>query len=339
LESIQSTIRAKDRTTPVRRLTVWKWAGVAAAACLLLIAGYQMWQPPGNKKVTTVAQESKGPADLRPGKRNKAVLIMADNTQIELDSIRSGVLGVQGSSRIRKVEDGSILYENGNQENQTTELAYNILEIPVGSEFQLTLADGSKVWLNSASRLKFPVSFSGNTREVEVSGEAYFEVAPNKAKPFKVHFNGSAVEVLGTHFNVNAYENDHVQAVTLLEGSVKVMHQASAVKIRPGQQALLESAQPIQVKQIDTEEAVAWKNGYFMFVDENIRSIMKKMSRWYGFTVEYQGNVDDERFGGMVSKFKNVSEVLRMLESTGSLRFKIIQGDGNGKGNKILVIR
>ncbi len=169
--------------------------------------------------------------------------------------------------------------------------------------------------LNSASRLKFPVKFTGDSREVEVSGEAYFEIAKDKSKPFRVRFNNSTVEVLGTHFNVSAYENDQLQAVTLLEGSVKVLNPMSEVMIKPGEQARLSTSSTISVKQVDAEEAVAWKNGYFSFADEDIKSIMKKLARWYGFSAEYHGNVDNEHFGGMISRFKNISEVLSMFRT------------------------
>lgn len=337
LAEVRSRIQITKEHAPVGKLPVLKWAGMAAAACLLIVSGYWMLKP-APKEVKVVAQQPALPADILPGKRNKAVLILADNSQIELDSSGAGVLGKQGSSMIRKAEDGQIVYEqeHGLQEAATV---YNILEIPIGGEYQLTLSDGSKVWLNSASRLKFPVNFSGGSREVELTGEAYFEIAQNKAKPFRVRFNTATIEVLGTHFNVNAYDNDNTQAVTLLEGSVKVSSLQREVKIKPGQQAILAGEAPIQVKNVDTDEAIAWKDGYFMFVDEDIKSIMKKLARWYGFTAEYQANVDNERFGGVISKFKNISEVLKMFETTGTIRFNIIPGEVSGKGRKIIVMK
>lgn len=341
LQSVRDKIRTKEQASPVRKLPVWKWAGVAAAACLLLIAGYWLLQPAPPKEVKTVVQQQTAPPDLLPGKKNKAVLVLADNTQIELDSTGAGILSLQGNARIRKGEDGQIIYENANAQHATTEPVYNILDIPVGGEYQLVLADGSKVWLNAASRLKFPVNFSGNTREVELTGEAYFEIAKNKSKPFKVHVNNATVDVLGTHFNVNAYDNESRQAVTLLEGSVKVSAAGSrqSAVLKPGQQAALTHDSRLTVHDVDPEEAVAWKNGYFMFVDEDIKSIMKKLSRWYGFTAEYQADVYNERFGAVISKYKNISEVLNMFQTTGTIRFKIIPGDISGKGRKIIVMK
>lgn len=338
-ESVRSRAVNKEQKPVLRRLPWLKWTAAAAAACALLVMGYQFFsikKPVENK---LAAQENSAPTDFLPGKKNKAVLILADNSQILLDSTNAGILGKQGSSMIRKAENGEIIYENGQGTHNPEGPVYNILEIPVGGEYQLVLADGSKVWLNSASRLKFPVRFSDSTREVEVSGEAYFEVAKERSRPFKVHFNQSTVEVLGTHFNVNAYDNDDIQAITLLEGSVKVSNTINEVKIRPGQQARLTDISSIKVKQVDTEEAVAWKNGYFLFADEDIKSIMKKLARWYGFTAEYQGVVTGEHFGGMISRFRNISEVLNMFERTGTIRFKLIQGDASGKGRKIIVTK
>lgn len=335
-EEIQEQIHQEKQPSMLRSFPILKWAGIAAAALVLLMFGYSLFQKAPETKPQMAVVPPAAP-DFLPGNKNKAVLILADNSQIVLDSTNAGLLGTQGNAMIKKAANGEIIYEHGKSSQGASTPVYNILEIPVGGEHQLVLADGTKVWLNSESRLKFPVSFSGNTREVEVSGEAYFEIAQNKSKPFKVHFNDAAVEVLGTHFNVNAYNSENNQAVTLLQGSVKVVNPGKEVLIKPGQQAKLAGNGNINVKEVDTEEAVAWKNGYFMFVDEDIRSIMRKLSRWYGFTAEYQGNVGDEHFGGMISRYKNISEVLNMFERTGTIKFKLIQGDQSGKGRKLII--
>jgi len=336
-DAIQTKTGNRQRQTIIGRLPAWKWAGAAAAACLLFMAGYRMLKP-ARQEAHTVAQGQAQPADLPPGKKNKAVLILADNTEIALDAAGAGVLGLQGNARIRKGRNGEIVYEQGDALKPPAGTVYNILRIPNGGEYTLTLSDGSKVWLNAASQLRYPVSFTGKTRDVELSGEAYFEIAENREKPFRVHFNKATVEVLGTHFNVNAYDDDKVHAVTLLEGSVKVAKGDHSVLIKPGQQAVLAGAEQMKVKQVVAEDAIAWKNGYFLFADEDIRSIMKKLSRWYDFTPEYRGNIGDERFGGVISKFRNASEVLNMFESTGTIRFQIIPGDASGKGKKIMVM-
>jgi transmembrane sensor len=341
--SVQAAIHANKKKTPVRMLPVWKWAGMAAAACVLIAAGYWLMRPPGQETIKPVAQTKSNAPDLLPGSKNKAVLILADNKQIVLDSTGAGVLSVQGNARIRKDDSGQIIYENENLIGKPAGPVYNELYIPNGGEYQLVLADGSKVWLNSASRLKFPVSFSGNTREVELSGEAYFEIAKDKAKPFKVHFSDhSTVEVLGTHFNINSYADESRQAVTLLEGSVKVSGQWSVVSgkpaiLKPGQQAVLTHNSPLTTHNVNTEEAVAWKNGYFMFEDENIKSIMRKLARWYDFIPVYEGNIEDQHFEAAISRFKNISQVLKMFEATGTIHFKIIPGDNFGKQKKVIV--
>lgn len=337
--SVQAKIEAMEPKRRVRMLPVWKWAGVAAAACILIMAGYWVFKPAAQKENTPVAQTETTTPDLLPGKKNKAVLILADNKQIVLDSTGAGMLSVQGDASVRKNANGQIVYESGNSLNKPTEVVYNTLEIPNGGEYELVLSDGSKVWLNSASRIKFPVNFTGNTREVEINGEAYFEIAKDKTRPFKVHFNSSTVEVLGTHFNVNAYDNEITQAVTLLEGSVKVSNTQDAIKIIPGQQAVLANESKLKVKEVDVEEAVAWKNGLFIFADEDIKSVMRKLARWYDFTPEYQGNIGEEQFGGMISKYRNISEVLKMFESTGTIHFKIIPGDSSGKGKKVIITK
>ncbi|OQP58361.1 FecR family protein [Niastella populi] len=339
LAAVQSKIDITKQRPVVRMSPFWKWAGVAAAACVLIIAGVWLLQPAATSTVKPVVQNKTSVPDLLPGRKNKAVLILADNKQIVLDSTGTGMLSMQGNAEVRKSGNGQIIYESGNGLNTSNETVYNILEVPNGGEYELVLSDGSKVWLNSASRIKFPVNFSGNTRDVELSGEAYFEIAKDRARPFKVHFKTSTVEVLGTHFNVNSYDNEPAQAVTLLEGSVKVASLQEAEIIKPGQQAVLGNKNKMKIKQVDVEEAVAWKNGYFIFVDEDIKSIMRKLARWYDFTPEYLGDISEEQFGGMISKFRNISDVLKMFESTGTIHFKIIPGDSSGKGKKIIITR
>lgn len=352
--SVQAAIHPEEEKPVARLFPVWKWAGVAAAACVLIVASYWLLQPHEPEAVTPVAQTT-APVkpDLEPGNKNKAILILADNKQIVLDSTNTGVLSLQGSSQVRKEEGGQIIYESSDLKGKPAGPVYNELYIPNGGEYALVLADGSKVWLNAASHIKFPVNFTGNTREVEISGEAYFEVAKDRTRPFKVHFNSATVEVLGTHFNINSYSDESKQAVTLLEGSVKVMDgewpmvngqsttKQHAAILKPGEQAIFalasQRSRPISVQAVDVEQAVAWKNGYFMFVDEDIKSIMRKLARWYDFTPEYMGNVADEQFGGMISRFRNISEVLTMFESTGTIHFKIIPGDHSGKGKKIII--
>jgi transmembrane sensor len=349
--SVQAKIEAMEPERRIRMLPVWKWAGVAAAACILIMGGYWVFKPAAQKEATLVAQTKTTTPDLLPGKKNKAVLILADNKQIVLDSTGAGMLSVQGDASVRKEANGQIIYESGNTPDKPTGVVYNTLEIPNGGEYELVLSDGSKVWLNSASRIKFPVNFTGNTREVEINGEAYFEIAKDKTRPFKVHFNTSTVEVLGTHFNISAYDDDVIKT-TLLEGAVKVTYPAignprttgssareNSAILKPGEQAVLTADSRFSIAHADVEEAVAWKNGMFIFADEDIKSVMRKLARWYDFTPEYQGNIDEEQFGGMISKYRHISEVLKMFESTGTVHFKIIPGDSSGKGKKVIITK
>jgi transmembrane sensor len=186
------------------------------------------------------------------------------------------------------------------------------------------LPDGTKVWLNAASSLHFPTAFTGGERRVELTGEGYFEVAKNKHLPFKVAFNDQEVQVLGTHFNIMAYPNEEASQTTLLEGSVSITKRNISRLLVPGQQAksTIGSA-GFDIKQVDTQEAVAWKNGEFLFKNTNIQSIMRQLARWYDVDVAYQGNLQNMVFGGRMSKSKNISEVLKNLELTGTIHFKI----------------
>ncbi len=180
------------------------------------------------------------------------------------------------------------------------------------------------VWLNAASSLKFPVKFAGKERVVELTGEAYFEVAPEAGKPFIVETVNEKVLVLGTHFNINAYSDEPVAVTTLLEGSIKVQstQTGKASILKPGQQSLLDASQ-FTIQAANLEEAVAWKNGYFRFNDERIADIMKKLERWYNIEVIYEGKPSEELFNGKISRFKDISQVLRMLEKTEGIHFKI----------------
>jgi len=203
-------------------------------------------------------------------------------------------------------------------------VAFNTISTPVGGQYTVVLPDGSKVWLNAASSLKFPTAFTGTERRVELTGEGYFEVAKNKHMPFKVNFNREEVEVLGTHFNISAYPDEAVTRTTLLEGSVRISKNNIKKILVPGQQAI-SSMQTggFNIAEVNTDEAIAWKNGLFLFHNENIRSIMKKIARWYNVDVNYQGSFTNQEYGGRISQSKNLSEILKNLELTGTIHFKI----------------
>jgi len=264
----------------IRRMTRWM-----AAAALLLLAGagwllYSRYN--AVKSVATSSPVQPPPAqDVVPGS-NKATLTLADNTTINLDDAKNGVLGQQGNTQLVKNKDGQLAYHT----TATSPLAYNLLTTPRGGQYQLLLPDGSKVWLNASSSLRYPTSFSGKERVVELQGEAYFEIAHNASMPFKVSVlsqKGQApaeIEVLGTHFNVKAYADEPAVRATLLEGSVRVHKGGAAFPLQPGQQASWTSATEIKIAAADVEEAVAWKNGLFKFNGATVEDVMRQLSRW-----------------------------------------------------------
>jgi len=265
---------------------------------------------------------------IAPGS-NKAILTLANGSKITLDSLATGQLAKQAGVTITKTGSGQLVYTIQDDQSNATDggqLTYNTIETPKGGQYQVNLPDGSRVWLNAASSLRYPTNFTGKVRSVQLSGEAYFEVAKNAAKPFKVFSNNQVIEVLGTHFNVSTYPDDASVRTTLLEGSVKVLATASnqSKLLKPGEQSNLSYADnQIAVQTVDTDDVVAWKNGYFMFVDEDLKSIMSKLSRWYNIDVEYTGNVDNLKFGGMVSRSKDLAQALKIIEQTESVKIKI----------------
>jgi len=263
--------------------------------------------------------------EIVPG-GNNAILTLSNGAKIVLNNAKAGVLTRQGNTAVNKTQNGQIVYRANDHQGSTSNspMVYNTVSTPRGGEYQVVLADGTKVWLNAASSLKFPTAFEGNTRDVEITGEVYFEVAKNKNMPFRVFSNGAEVEVLGTHFDVMAYQDEPEIKTTLLEGSVKFVKNKSEVLLKPGEQAISSNtSNKIIVQQANIGETMAWREGYFVFQDENIQSIMRKVSRWYNVDVEYHGNMEDKEYGGKVSRYKNISDVLKSLELTGTIHFKI----------------
>ncbi len=325
------------RSESRKRLHIRTW--YAAASIILLMLSVLIYSR-SYVENPVAAQAEKGPVeveDILPGE-NKAILILDDGSRINLDDAASGLIASESNTTIRKLPDGQLHYVAG-APKAGSEIRFNTVATPRGGQFQITLPDGSRVWLNAGSSLRFPTLFTGGERKVELTGEAYFEVAENKAMPFKVLANNSEIRVLGTHFNVMAYDDEKQMNTTLLEGSVQILKGADKVLIKPGQSAILNKAsEKITVAAADADQAVAWKNGYFIFVDESIESIMRKVSRWYDVEVSYTGNLNNKDFTGTISRNKNVSELLRMLELTGAVHFKIAQEDLSGKGRRITVM-
>jgi ferric-dicitrate binding protein FerR (iron transport regulator) len=241
-----------------------------------------------------------------------------------LDSTVDGLLAREGSTSIRKAANGELIYEGGAESEP--EVHINRIDIPRGAQYRLTLPDGSKVWLNAASSLQFPSTFTGKDRTVELNGEAYFEVAANVEKPFRVISGHQSLLVLGTHFNINSYDEEDAVRTTLLQGSVRLtdtLQQVSRV-LQPGQQAaMFRGSKPMRIMHADMEEVMAWKEGYFIWNNESIESIMRKLSRWYNIQPVYEKPLPDIGLSGMMSRSKSLQEVLKNLETTGAVRFRI----------------
>ncbi|WP_159451628.1 FecR family protein [Pedobacter africanus] len=270
-------------------------------------------------------------SDVKPG-GNKATLTLANGKKISLTDAENSTITEQLGVKITKTANGQLVYTLLGQTdafNKKLATQFNTIETPTGGQYQINLPDGTSVWLNAASSLKYPVMFDKAQRRVELSGEGYFEVSKDKKRPFVVATAKYEVEVLGTHFNVNSYRDEALSKTTLLEGSVRINAIAkkketpgSGILLLPGQQAVL-SDEANKVLAVDTEEAVAWKNGYFLFNEESLESIMKKIERWYGVDVQYKDKPESIQFMGRVSRSKNISAVLKALETAGNVRFEI----------------
>lgn len=318
---------------------LWKKITVAAAIVAVAIAAFYLW--PTNKQTGTELTDNNPSQqqDVDPG-HNKARLILADGTVVGLDTLANGALQVQGQTRIAKQKDGQLAYETAPAGNNTITAnpLYNTVVVPRGGQYQLILTDGTQVWLNAASYLRFPVEFTGGQRVVELEGEGYFEVAKDAARPFIVRTRPADVRVLGTHFNVCAYPEEDWKT-TLLEGKVRVdavatnpvnnkePQQAGAI-LAPGQQAVI-AMQPsissqsikspkIQVQIGDVDEAIAWKEGYFKFTNASVKNIMQQVSRWYDVDIVYKDTAASRaQFNGSINRSIKLSGVVNALSAGG----------------------
>lgn len=316
---------------PNSRKNRWKiyYAAAAIIICIISIGTYFLLKPERSKQLSTTGNiKAINKNDLAPG-ANKAVLTLANGASIILDSAQNGTLTTQGNTKILKL-NGILTYEDSKKASSA--VLYNTISTPRGGQYQLVLADGSKIWLNAASSLRFPTAFTGKERKVELMGEGYFEVAKNATMPFKVEINGLEVEVMGTHFNINSYNDEPAIRTTLLEGSIKINKNNSTSLLKPGQQAEVNSAGEVRIiNDADIEEAVAWKDGKFQFDRANIYAVMRQIGRWYDVDVEYKGEAIATHFGGTISRNVNLSQVLNMLHLTGTVKFEI-------NGRKIMVM-
>lgn len=317
----------QQQNKPVRKLYPFK--RIAAAAAIIVCSGLGAYTYFHSKNISRSNQIAQIKNDIKPG-GNKAYLTLAGGQRIILSDAKNGQLAQQAGVTITKTSNGQLIYAVLNIDHNVKQILYNTIETPRGGQYQVQLPDGTDVWLNAASTLKYPVSFvSQGQRRVELSGEGYFQVARDKAHPFVVVTDNQEVTVLGTHFNINSYAGDPSTKTTLLEGSVLLN---GKLILKPGEQASRNSSGVTTVESIDTEEAVAWKNGYFQFDGENLETAMRKIARWYNVEVEYKNNaLRSEALAGTISKYSNVSQVLKKMELTGVLHFKI-------EGRKIMVL-
>ncbi len=313
-------------------------SGVAAVLCIAVTLFYIVRYGKEERKTTSDLAQVDNPVDaILPG-GNIATLTLADGRVIRLNEMDTGSLADEAGTRVMKSEDGLIFYEAIGGASEAGEAVYNTINTPKGGEYRIVLPDGTKVWLNAASSLRYPVSFTGDKREVELMGEAYFEVTKAKMRragqyistPFIVKTKTQSVEVLGTHFNINAYDDEGTAKTTLLEGSVKVslttsVHRETPYRIlKPNEQAAVRSqGGGIQVSGVDPAHAIAWKNGYFAFDNDNITEVMNTIARWYDIDVDYEGDISGKVFGGTISRFESFEKLLETIGLTGTIQFKI----------------
>jgi len=301
--------------------TRYFWSKIAGAAVLILSLGLYWWSGRQQSQLAHRAAAAVQVADISPG-GNKAILTLGDGSSIVLDSAKNGSLASQGNTNVTKSKKGELVYNSSGPADKSA--LYNTVTTPKGGQYHIILPDGSKVWLNAASSLRFPTAFTGKERKVEITGEVYFEVAHNTKMPFVVTSGETEIKVLGTHFNVMAYSDEKVLNTTLLEGSVKVSRAGKFALLSPGQQASVRMiSDDIRiVDDIDIEKEMAWKNGYFQFEDDNLENIMRQISRWYDVDVTYEGNPGKETFTGRLPRNGNVSKVFKILSLSG-VKFRI----------------
>ncbi len=294
-----------------KQVLLFKRIAVAASILLCLSVGLYLAMRNNEPQQFTVSAKN----DVKPG-RNKAILTLADGSVIDLDNAKTGEIAAQNGIIVRKTANGKLEYIVKDVANANQAISTNLISTPRGGQYEVTLPDGTKVWLNAASTLKYPSSFAKNERKVELQGEAYFEVAKDKNRPFRVATKQQTVEVLGTHFNISAYNDETQVKTTLLEGAVNVSSGTNSLKLKPGQQALLNLADAkLRLNpNVDVDKEMAWKNDLFAFDNDDLKTIMRQISRWYDLDVVYQGKITDEKYVGEIPRNSNLSEVFKILE-------------------------
>ncbi|NML38195.1 FecR family protein [Chitinophaga sp. G-6-1-13] len=337
LAQVRERIAALE-TEPQPVVRWWRYAAAAAVLVGVLSAGWYFLDQRNKAADTAIEADQLARHDIAPG-GNKAVLTLANGHTIVLDDAENGTIGQQGAVKVIKLNNGQLAYA-GEDAAAAGKILYNTIVTPRGGQYQVVLPDGSKVWLNAASSLRFPVTFRNDSREVELNGEAYFEIAsitaPSKGggthkRPFRVKTGDMAVDVLGTHFNIAGYSDEQTIKTTLTEGSVKLVKGNANTVIRPGDQGILSNnAQAFTVVPANVEEVLAWKNGYFFFDKADIQTVMRQVARWYDVEVAYEGTPTAREFVGTISRQEKLSKVLRLLELS-HVHFRV-------EGRKIIVV-
>jgi transmembrane sensor len=329
LDRIQATLfTASGNETPIVPIgRQWKfWRPAAAAAVLfLIVAGLWTWsRQTSSHPVPAISVIH----DARPG-GNRAVLTLAGGGRILLDSAANGTLAEQGNTKVEKLATGQLAYK-ASSAKETSSVLYNTLYTPRGGQYQLTLPEGTRVWLNSASSITYPTAFTGAERKVSITGEVYFEVADDASHPFIVSKGAVDITVMGTHFNANTYDDEKDIKVSLLEGAVKVSRSGKGEILKPGQQAQVTDAVKV-ISNVDMAEVIAWKNGSFYFRRASLPVVLRQLSRWYDVDIVYEGPVPDLPFAGEMGKDLNLAQVLTILERMG-VRTRI-------EGKKLIVMQ
>jgi transmembrane sensor len=326
----QAVLNDTVTSSPILFMPRLKRIAGVAAAILIFSGALYFWQfgHADNNLVKAENNPVEYKSDILPPKDSKPLLTLADGTIINLDSTGKGILAVQGGMNITRKADGEIVYSG----KAPDVISYNTLTLPRGNKpIRLLLSDGSIVWLNAASSITYPTAFAGTERKVSITGEAYFEVAKNSAMPFFVSHKDMVVKVLGTHFNVNSYDDEQVAKITLLEGAVRVSGGEKIKILRPGQQAELSNKDIKLNSEVNIDEVMAWKNGQFYFNGTDMITMMRQIEKYYNVEVEYKDNVN-YKFIAKISRQVNISEFLKKLELTDLVHFKI-------EGNKIIVMK
>ncbi|MDH7460606.1 FecR domain-containing protein [Chitinophagaceae bacterium 26-R-25] len=337
LQQIHQKAGIQPQQAPVVQITSRKnwWRVAAAAIGIIAIVGVgYLFIPKNNKQEAQSIGRNHRPAnDVSAPTSSRAMITLANGDKVFLDSINKGQLAQEDDVKLVKLATGEVIYKAGNGE-ALKETRYNTLSNPKGSKVAtIVLSDGTRAWLNAGSSLTYPVSFIDNDRKVSVSGEVYFEVtsllAEGKKRPFIVQTNHTTIEVLGTHFNVNSYEDEPEAKITLLEGSVRIRRNSETKLLKPGEQAQVSSIIKV-VDDINEEEVMAWKNGFFQFAGADVEEVMRQLARWYDVEIVYEGKPAEQHFRGGIPRDVEVSKVFEMLETTGAVRFRI-------EGKRIIV--